>query len=98
MDQNVKCAVFTAIHGRSSLFAAVRVARLSRRKQGFESPRERQRCQKLSFERQCETDAVRKSYGIGAPRLGFQSAVGVCPESEIDRIVFESIGYFCPVL
>jgi hypothetical protein len=38
----MRCAVYTAIHGHSPLFADVPVARLSRRKQGFESPRERQ--------------------------------------------------------
>src|SRR5262245_34814036 len=37
----MRCAVFAAIHGHSPLFADVPVARLSRRKQGFESPRER---------------------------------------------------------
>ena len=37
----MRCTVFTAIQVRSPLFADVPVARLSRRKQGFESPRER---------------------------------------------------------
>src|SRR6516225_606886 len=44
----MRCAVFTAIRGHSPLFADVRVARLSRRKQGFESPRERVSFQRLS--------------------------------------------------
>ena len=40
---------------------------LSRRKQGFESPRERQQYQQLSFGEREASAAVRKLYGIGTP-------------------------------
>src|SRR5262245_11170164 len=67
------CAVFAAINGHSQLFADVPVASLSLRKQGFESFRERNRYQWLTFLGAASVPSVsRRDTGSRAPGFVIQ--------------------------